>query len=91
MKNKAPDVTTKFKRYLMLEKSLAANTVEAYMSDLKKLTDFIKASGTDMLSVSYHDLQEFAYSTDIWRKIRRNCCQVRNREGTSPKYFHWKR
>lgn len=60
MKNKAPDVTTKFKRYLMLEKSLAANTVEAYMSDLKKLTDFIKASGTDMLSVSYHDLQEFA-------------------------------
>ena len=60
MKNKVPDVTTKFKRYLMLEKSLAANTVEAYMSDLKKLTDFIKASDTDMLSVSYHDLQEFA-------------------------------
>ena len=34
-----------FKAWLQLEKSLAANSVEAYLRDIDKLTDYLQASG----------------------------------------------
>jgi integrase/recombinase XerD len=50
-----------FKAYLQLEKSLADNSVEAYLSDIEKLTAYLQASGTllnpDKLTIKH--LQQF--------------------------------
>ena len=50
-----------FRAYLQLEKSLAENSVEAYLHDIDKLTDFLQSTGTlknpDQLDLK--DLQHF--------------------------------
>lgn len=50
-----------FENYLRLEKSLSENTIEAYLSDVGKLEEFIDLSGKnpEPSSVSYHDLKDF--------------------------------
>ena len=50
-----------FKTYLRLERSLSLNTIEAYLHDVGKLLQYIKASGTDQLpsQISRVDLQNF--------------------------------
>ena len=50
-----------FENYLRLEKSLSENSIEAYLNDIRKLEEFITASGNDSgpSSVTYPDLKEF--------------------------------
>ncbi len=49
-----------YSRYLKLERSLSANTLEAYRRDLQKLLAFIEREEKDVLTVCLGDLQEFA-------------------------------
>lgn len=49
-----------FKSYLMLERAMAQNTIEAYMRDIGKLREFCRSSGgQDPQSVSTDDLRVF--------------------------------
>ncbi len=50
-----------FEAYLRLEKSLSANSIEAYMDDVSKLVAYIAGSEKDKdpSSVSYPDLKDF--------------------------------
>lgn len=53
------DIICKYKTWLRLEKSLSANSIEAYLTDLDKLTRFIESEGKDYSDVTYQDLQQF--------------------------------
>lgn len=53
-------IIRKYVQYLKLEKSLAANTQEAYMQDLDKLLNFLKSEGIDILQCTYANLQQFS-------------------------------
>jgi integrase/recombinase XerD len=53
------NITGKYKTYLRLEKSLSHHSVEAYMSDLDKLLNFLEAEGKTFAEVEYMDLQQF--------------------------------
>ena len=50
-----------FETYLRLEKSLSANSIEAYLNDVSKLEKFFKETGSDATPsmVSYSDLKSF--------------------------------
>lgn len=50
-----------FKAYLQLERSLSANSIEAYLSDIEKLTVFLLSSGRkkNPADLSLDDLQQF--------------------------------
>ena len=50
-----------FKAYLQLEKSLSDHSVQAYLSDLEKLTSFLQAEGIDKTpaQLQLSNLQEF--------------------------------
>lgn len=61
-------VVEKYRRYLLLEKGLSANSIDAYMTDLQKLLDFMESKGEDMQSVETARLEEFLselYDKDI--------------------------
>ena len=49
----------KYKRYLLLEKGLSANTIEAYMTDLEKLIHFTDAAQRNLSTIQQSDLEEF--------------------------------
>ena len=53
-----------FKQYLMLEKSLSANSIEAYLHDVLKFENFIIANATPVgpLQVEYSHLLQFVNS-----------------------------
>lgn len=53
------DIVGKYKTWLRLEKSLSANSIEAYLTDLDKLTRFIESEGKDYTDITYQDLQQF--------------------------------
>ncbi|MDR0938410.1 MAG: site-specific tyrosine recombinase XerD [Mediterranea sp.] len=53
-------IIRKYRQYLKLEKSLSANTQEAYLTDLDKLLSYLLLEGIDVLDVSLADLQRFA-------------------------------
>jgi len=50
-----------FKAYLQLERSLADNSIEAYLSDIEKLTSFLLETGTkkNPSEIELKDLQQF--------------------------------
>ncbi len=48
-----------FQRYLLLEKGLSANTIEAYQADLEKLIEFAGNKGVDLEEIKRADLEEF--------------------------------
>jgi len=50
-----------FENYLRLEKSLSENSIEAYLNDIRKLEEYLAASGHDSgpVSITYSDLKEF--------------------------------
>ena len=48
-----------YKTWLRLEKSLSANSIEAYLTDLDKLIRFVESEGKDFATISYQDLQQF--------------------------------
>lgn len=52
---------TGFKSYLRLERSLSANTVEAYMHDVEKLHQFFNSTSEDkkLNSITSNDLKDF--------------------------------
>lgn len=57
MKNEA--LFEQYRRYLKLEKSLSANTVEAYLADLEKLAAYLDVEGVDLLEVKEENLHHF--------------------------------
>ena len=50
----------KYRNYLRLERGLSDNTLEAYMLDLGKLTNFLEQQGVSPLDVKLKDLEDFA-------------------------------
>ncbi|KAA6300307.1 MAG: Tyrosine recombinase XerD [Candidatus Ordinivivax streblomastigis] len=52
-------IITRYKQYLMLEKSLSNNTLDAYMTDLDKLLSYLLLEGIDVLDVKINDLHHF--------------------------------
>lgn len=61
MDRKGHDATLldKFIRYLMLEKSLSGNTLEAYRTDVTKLLDYLSCIGRDLYGTDLDCLQNF--------------------------------
>ena len=59
MGKKETDYIHQYKTYLRLEKGLTPNTIEAYLDDLNKLTQFVTNEGLHILQISYSDLQQF--------------------------------
>lgn len=53
------DKIKRYKTYLRLEKALSANSIDAYLTDLDKLTHFITSEGKRYEEVTYDDLQQF--------------------------------
>lgn len=53
------DVVGQYKTWLRLEKSLSANSIDAYLTDLDKLSRFIESEGIGYADVTYQDLQQF--------------------------------
>lgn len=58
----------KYKRYLLLEKGLSSNTIDAYMADLQKVLDFAESRNLSLSEISFQHLEEFLaglYDTGI--------------------------
>ena len=53
-------IVRKYQQYLKLEKGFSPNTLDAYLTDLQKLLNFLEGEGLDILSVSLDDLERFA-------------------------------
>lgn len=58
-KEKQALIIRKYNQYLKLEKSLSANTLDAYQRDLEKLLRFLEDDKIDILAVTLDDLQRF--------------------------------
>ncbi len=52
----------RFKRYLQLEKSMSANTIEAYMSDVHKLSKFLEEDKRETVEATVDDVRSFFVS-----------------------------
>lgn len=52
----------RYRQYLLLEKSLSPNTLEAYMDDVHKILDYITDCGLDLTTLTLDDLHGFAAS-----------------------------
>ena len=59
---KSDKILARYKQYLRLEKSLSANTVEAYLTDLDKLFRFFDDKGIHKLEAKLEDLEQFSAS-----------------------------
>lgn len=59
---KKDDILEKYKQYLRLEKSLSANTVDAYLRDLAKLLDFLKEQNMHYKDSTLEHLETFSAS-----------------------------
>src|SRR5215510_1044599 len=53
------NLITSYRTHLLLEKSLSGNSIDAYMSDLDKLTLFLSDENKKVEEVSLNDLQQF--------------------------------
>lgn len=59
IKNSDDVVLRKYHSFLLLEKSLSSNTIEAYESDLQRYLDFVSSNNLDYQKVQYDDLRNF--------------------------------
>ena len=59
-KDTQEQIIKKYQQYLKLEKSLSKNTLDAYMTDLSKLLNFLQAENTRVLDVCLNDLERFS-------------------------------
>ena len=53
------DIIKRYKTYLRLEKALSDNSIDAYLTDIDKLTYFAESEGKNYRDVTYDDLQQF--------------------------------
>ena len=53
------DIIGKYRRYMKLERNNSENTLDAYMSDLQKLLDYVGSEGLHVLDVKLDDLRNF--------------------------------
>ena len=53
------NIEKKYRNYLLLEKSLSPNSIEAYMTDLAKLSDFLGNEDIKVENVTLDNLQQF--------------------------------
>lgn len=58
-KQKGKDIFSNYYIYLRLEKSLSENSIDAYITDLNKLTAFLESGHIPFDKVTYNDLQQF--------------------------------
>ncbi|HOV71077.1 MAG TPA: site-specific tyrosine recombinase XerD [Dysgonamonadaceae bacterium] len=49
----------RYKRYLLLEKNLSKNTINAYLTDLRKFNAFVEARQLTYQNITYNHLEEF--------------------------------
>ena len=54
------NIIIRYKQYLRLEKSLSANTISAYLTDLAKLIAFLELEGISVLDVRLAHLETFS-------------------------------
>ncbi len=54
-----PEKIAKYKRYLLLERGLSANSINAYMTDLQKLVDFAESRNLNEKQIKLSHLEEF--------------------------------
>ena len=54
------EMLKRYRQYLLLEKSLSPNTLEAYMDDASKLLGYLDDCGLDLTKVTLDDLHGFA-------------------------------
>lgn len=53
-------IIRKYQQYLKLEKALSSNTLDAYLTDLSKLLNYLTEENIDILKVTLDDLQNFS-------------------------------
>lgn len=53
------EYVAEYTMYLRLEKGLSVHTVKAYLRDLDRLFRFAVSEGTDVLKITYADMQQF--------------------------------
>ncbi len=56
---KETDIVSKYKSYLLLEKGLSKNSIEAYTDDLLKLINYLENENLKIQQVKLDDLQQF--------------------------------
>ena len=59
-KDTAALIIRKYQQYLKLEKSLSKNTLDAYMTDLDKLLNFVQSENIEISDVCLDDLERFS-------------------------------
>ena len=59
-KEKQALIIRKYQQYLKLEKSLSKNTLDAYMTDLDKLLNFLQSENIEISDVCLDDLERFS-------------------------------
>ncbi|NDW08120.1 site-specific tyrosine recombinase/integron integrase [Dysgonomonas sp. 520] len=52
-------IVSKYRTYLLLEKALSGNSIEAYISDVNKLLNFIHNENLDLKDITLDNLQQF--------------------------------
>ncbi|PXV68189.1 integrase/recombinase XerD [Dysgonomonas alginatilytica] len=57
--NKSAGLISKYKSYLLLEKALSPNSIEAYLDDLSKLLQYFEAENLKIQDISLENLQQF--------------------------------
>lgn len=56
---KSASLISKYKSYLLLEKALSPNSIEAYLDDLSKLLQYFEAENLKVQEISLENLQQF--------------------------------
>lgn len=57
--NKSASLISKYKSYLLLEKALSPNSIEAYLDDLRKLLQYFETENLKLQQITLEDLQQF--------------------------------
>ena len=59
-KKKRVNIVYLFQRYLRLERGYSQNTIDAYMRDISKLSEFLHGNGMEVLEARLSDLESFS-------------------------------
>lgn len=57
--NPIQKIVRRYKQYLLLEKALSPNSIDAYMQDLDKLLQFLKIEKIEVQQTTFDDLERF--------------------------------